>query len=105
MGCGSHQPVVSELVDFYILVYSHQFHLPCYYSELHGCCGQTERQCLELVCPTMYMKSQVFPGLFLYWYMEVGIPETIEVTRSPCWREFLMVSRVFFFFFFFLFIS
>ena len=45
----------------------------CYYSELHGCCGQTEWQSLELVCPILDVKSQIFPGLFLYWYMEVGI--------------------------------
>ena len=30
--------------------------LLCYYSELHGCSGQTERQCFELVCPTLDMK-------------------------------------------------
>ena len=43
--------------------------------ELKGCCGQTEWQGLELVSPTLDVKSQAFPGLFLYWYMEVGVLE------------------------------
>ena len=48
-----------NLVDYYTLVYGHQFQLLCYYSELHGCSGQTERQCFELVCPTLDMKFDV----------------------------------------------
>ena len=58
-------------MDSYTLVYDHQIHFPYYYSELQRCCGQTERQSFELVCPTLNMESQIFPGLFLYWYMEV----------------------------------
>ena len=73
-------------------VYGHQFQLVYYYSELYGCCGQTEMQCFELVCLTLDMKSQihVFPGLLLYWYVKF-----IEVTHSPCWRVVLMVSKRF----------
>ena len=73
MGSGSHQPVVHVLVDPYTLMY--QFHHFCYYSELQGCCGQTKGQCFNLVCLTLDMKSQVFPGLFLYRDMEVGVLE------------------------------
>ena len=75
---------------------------PWYYSELHGCCGQTERQCLELVCLTLYMKTQD-----ISWTVPVLVygsrhPCTIiEVTHPPCWREVLMVSSVSIFFFFF----
>ena len=46
---------VLVLVDPYTLVHGHQFHLLCYHSELQGRCGQTKRQGLELVCPTLYM--------------------------------------------------
>ena len=56
---------------------------PCYYTKLQGCCGQTERQSFELVCPTLDMKSQIFPGLFLYWYMEVGILEKYRGNPLP----------------------
>ena len=42
-------------------------------SELNGCCGQSEWQCLELVCPILDVKSQIFPGLFLYRFVEVGV--------------------------------
>ena len=70
MGSGSHQPVVQVLVDSYTLVYGHQFYLLYYYSKLQGCCGQTERQCFELVCLTLDVKSEVFPGLFLYGDMK-----------------------------------
>ena len=75
MGSGSHQPFVEVFVDPYTLVYGHQFHLLCYYSELNGCCGQTERKCLELVSPTLDLKSQIFPELVLYWNVEVGVLE------------------------------
>ena len=81
-------------MDPYTLVNGHQFYLLFYHSELHGCCGQSEWQCLKLVCPTLDVKPQIFPGLFLYWYVEVGILKSIEVTHSPCWREVLMVSGV-----------
>ena len=40
-----------------------------------GSVDRPEWQCFELVCPTLYMKSQTFPGLFLYWYVEVGVLE------------------------------
>ena len=43
------------------------------------CCGQTEWQGLELVCPTLDVKSQSFPGLFLYRYMDIGIPPSTVV--------------------------
>ena len=57
--------------------------------------GQTEGQCFELVCLTLDMKSQIFPGLFLYWNMDILAPlKSIEVTHSPCWTDVLMVSGV-----------
>ena len=77
-------------MDPYTFVYGHQFHLFCYHSEFQRCCGQTKGQCFELVCLTLDMKSQIFPGLFLYRDMEVSI----EVTHSPCQRDVLMVSGV-----------
>ena len=46
--------------------------------------NSTEWQGLELVCPTLGVKSQAFPGLFLYRYMEVGNLKFNEVTHSPC---------------------
>ena len=39
----------------------------------------TEWQGLELVCPTLDVKSQAFPGLTLYRYMDVGIPPSTGV--------------------------
>ena len=57
-------------------------HLLWYHDELQRCCGQTKRQGLELVCPTLDVKSQAFPGLFLYRYMDIGIPpSTIVLPR------------------------
>ena len=61
------------------LVYGHQFHLLWYHGELNRCCGQTEWQGLELVCPILDVKSQAFPGLFLYRYIDVGIPPSIFI--------------------------
>ena len=55
-----------------------------YHGEL--CCGQPEWPGLELVCPTLDVKSQAFPGLFLYRYMDVGIPPSTVVlpkVQSP----------------------
>ena len=46
-------------MDPFTSVYGHQFHLLCYYSEFHECYGQTEWQCLELVCLALDVKSQI----------------------------------------------
>ena len=57
-----------------------------YHGELKRCCGQPEWPGLELVCPTLDVKSQAFPGLFLYRYMDVGIPPSTVVlpkVQSP----------------------
>ena len=81
-------------MDPYTLVSGHQFHLLCYNSEFQGSCGQTERQCFELVGLTLDMESQVFSGMFLYRDMEVSIFEIYRSNHSPVWREVLMVSGV-----------
>ena len=60
-------------------MYGYPFHLLWYHGELQRCCGPTEWQGLELVCPTLDVKSQVFPGLFLYRYMDIGIPPSTVV--------------------------
>ena len=60
-------------MDPYTLVEG--FHFLCYDSELHGDCGQPKWKGLELVGTNLDVKSQIFPGLRLYGYMDVGILE------------------------------
>ena len=43
-----------------------------------------------------WTRNLICPGLFLYWYMGVGVLEIFnEVTHSHCWRMVLMVSERF----------
>ena len=62
-------------MDSHTSVHGHQFNLLCYHSGIYGSDGQSEWQCFELVSPVLDVESHVLPGLFLYWYREVGILE------------------------------
>ena len=44
-----------------------------------GAVDKSNWQSLEVVCPTLDVKSQAFSGLFLYRYMDVGIPPSTVV--------------------------
>ena len=52
-----------------------------------GAVGNLNGGVLELVCPTLDVKSQAFPRLFLYRYMDVGIPPSTVVLPKvqPPW--------------------
>ena len=69
-------------MDSYTLVSSHQFDLIYYYYELHGGSGETKRHSFELLGLTLDTKMQVFPGLDVYWYMEVNVLEVCGITNS-----------------------
>ena len=38
------------------------------------------------------MKMQVFPGLWVYWYMEISTLNIMDVTHSPFCKDVLIPS-------------
>ena len=71
-------------MDSDTLVLSHQFDFLNYHCEFHWSSGQTKWLSFELVGFALDVKTQVFPGLWVYWNMEISVPENYGCYPFAC---------------------